>query len=139
MASTKTNITMIRNLKAIYSKKIHEFYSKKISKAGYEYREEFEKFNKLVVRDIELYVESNYPYLAKKPKCGYHASHVTTSEIQVSFDVKEIPTDYIANKKAIWEEYEARKESAYKRLENWEEQAIRDAVAKSEIPPFEVE
>lgn len=139
MANTKVNITMIRSLKKIYEDNIHKFFESRIYSARKNYEDEFADYNKVVIKDIENYVLSKYPYMAKKLKCDYRASSASTDELTVSFKIVCSPNEEIQSKYGEYIDMKQREKDAKERLDEWEENAIRLAVLKSELPPFSVE
>ncbi len=139
MASMKTNITMIRNLKKIYGDRICAFYGEMVSRSQKQFRDASEEYHKAVMKDIELYAVTKYPFLEKKLRCDYRSSSAGTEEIMVSLKVTRCATPVLSALKDSMKDWEKRRKDAEMRLEDWEEQAIRDAVEKAELPPFDLE
>jgi hypothetical protein len=140
MATTKANITMIRNLKTIYLSKITEKYCTVENETAKTYRDIVGGHNKQIMKEIEDMIVARYPFLTKKLRCDYRASSYGTDEITVSVtvDIEKINSTLIRIAKEEMEQSKVIHAEALKRLEAWEEKAIRDAVSKSELPPFEI-
>lgn len=134
--ATKANITMIRNLKNIYNERIGAYFGKKNSEAIKNHREIAEAVHKAVMKDIENYALSKYPWLRKRLKCEYRASNAGVDEISVNFAVETAASVDILKAKQEMDYWAKAETDARRRLEQWEEDAIREAVMKSEIPPF---
>jgi hypothetical protein len=139
MASVKTNITMIKNLKKIYADRICAFYGKMVSLSQREFHDTTEEYHKAVMKDIERYAVTTYPFLERKLKCEYRPSTVGTEEISINLKVTRCATQNISELKENMDVWRQREIDAKQRLEDWEEQAIRDAVSKAELPPFDIE
>lgn len=136
MASMKTNITMIRNLKNIYRQRIDAKYNKEEAESRKQFNELARNCNKAIIADITEYALAKYPFLKKTLKCDFNHSDAGVDYLNVYLKVEEINDPLVLMAKKNWEHSVRNLSFAHERLEKWEEDAIRTAVVKSDLPEF---
>lgn len=135
MAGKKSSVYAVRQLKEMIEGRVDSEYTKEARDIEKTLNDYIEPRNKAVMKEIEVLVETKYPFLKHKKICDYHHSRSDDKTVTVAFD-SEYTDDTVKEIKAQLNDVRNKHDARRQSIADWEFAAI-NAVARSEdIPEF---